>query len=113
MKSNLNCAITCIATFLQDLMSSVPTGTENTVTEIPKSWYRYRIYLVQYGLIRSVLIRHWYLRVKPDEYRCQTDTKNTLSLINLIPVSNTIRSFLFLLMLIHFSYCSFTSIFNI
>ncbi|KAJ0483076.1 hypothetical protein HanIR_Chr13g0660921 [Helianthus annuus] len=49
MKSNLNGAITCIATLLQDLMSSVPTGIENTVTEIPKSVYRYRIYLVWYG----------------------------------------------------------------
>ncbi|KAJ0815344.1 hypothetical protein HanPSC8_Chr17g0796431 [Helianthus annuus] len=49
MKSNLNCAITCIATLLQDLISSVPTGTENTVTEIPKSMYRYRIYLVRFG----------------------------------------------------------------
>ena len=38
MKSNLNCAITCIATLLQDLMSSVPTGTENTVTENPQMW---------------------------------------------------------------------------
>ncbi|MFS8000874.1 hypothetical protein Hanom_Chr13g01183701 [Helianthus anomalus] len=48
MKSNLNGAITCIVALLQDLMSSLPT-----VTEIPKSGYRYRIYLVWYG---SVLV---------------------------------------------------------
>ncbi|KAJ0510897.1 hypothetical protein HanIR_Chr11g0545831 [Helianthus annuus] len=106
MKSNLNCAITCIATLLQDLMSSVPTGTENTVTEIPKSGYRSRIYLVQYGLIRSVLVRHRYLRVKPDEYRCRTDTENTPSLVNFIPVPipETIHLFLFLLLFINFSF---------
>ncbi|MFS8001948.1 hypothetical protein Hanom_Chr13g01196321 [Helianthus anomalus] len=56
MKSNLNGAITCIATLLHDLMSSVPTGTENTITETPKvgtgteyTWYgtvRYRSVLV-------------------------------------------------------------------
>ena len=51
IKGNLNCAITCIATLLQDFMSSVPIGTENTVTEIPKSMYRYRIYLVRYGSV--------------------------------------------------------------
>ncbi|KAJ0868698.1 hypothetical protein HanRHA438_Chr11g0481141 [Helianthus annuus] len=50
MKSNLNGAITCIIALLQDLMSSLPTGT-NTVTEIPKSGYRYRIYLVWYSSV--------------------------------------------------------------
>ncbi|MFS7933464.1 hypothetical protein Hanom_Chr04g00380121 [Helianthus anomalus] len=51
MKNNLNGAITCIAALLQDLMSSLPTGTKNTVTEILKCGYRYRIYLVWYGSV--------------------------------------------------------------
>ncbi|KAJ0847302.1 hypothetical protein HanRHA438_Chr15g0734641 [Helianthus annuus] len=52
---------------------------------------------IAYGLIQLVLVRHRYLRVKPDEYQCRTDTENTLSLIKLIPVlvPNTIHSFIF------------------
>ncbi|MFS8000023.1 hypothetical protein Hanom_Chr12g01173481 [Helianthus anomalus] len=51
MKSNLNGAIICIDALLQDLMSTVPTGTKNTVTEILESGYRYRIYIVWYGSV--------------------------------------------------------------
>ncbi|MFS7927664.1 hypothetical protein Hanom_Chr04g00311771 [Helianthus anomalus] len=75
-------------------MSSVPTNIENTVTEIPKSGYRYRIYLVRYGTFRyrSALVRHRYLMVKTGEYRSRNGTENTPGLINLvqIPIPDTI-----------------------